>query len=506
MARKIPASTKTLASPVGGWNARDALGAMPATDAVTMINLFPATTDCRVRYGHTQWSTGYSAQVQTLMSYSGSTTNKLKSIAGGKVYDATASGAVGASELSGLSNSKWQYVNITTPGGNFIEMCNGADSVYTYDGTTWTDQSGNITGVTSSTLIGINVHKNRVWFVQVGTLKAWYLPVQSISGAASTLDLSAFAPHGGYLMAMGTWTIDAGYGVDDLAVFVTSNGDIIVYRGTDPSSASTWGLVGVFYSGSPVGRRCLMKYKGDLLLICQDGLVSMASYLQSSRLDPNASLTNKIQFATSQAISAYNSNFGWQCLLFPKENMLFLNVPYDTTSGQQQFVMNTITGAWWNFQNWGAACWELFQDNPYFGTNTYVGKAWQTNSDVTDDITFDGLQAFNDFGASGNQKRFTMIRPTFFTNGTPDITGNVNLDYDTAAPVSTLSITPANYGYWDVGLWDTAVWGASLFVSRAWQGASGTGYVGAPRIKGGVNGIELRWVDTTVVFEKGSML
>ncbi|MCR4332457.1 MAG: hypothetical protein NUV34_07115, partial [Sulfuricaulis sp.] len=273
MARKIPAKVRALPAPIGGWNARDALGAMPVADAVTLVNMFPATTDVRVRFGHVQWKTGFSSQTQTLMSYSGSTTDKLKAIAGGSVYDATASGAVGAAELSGLSNSKWQYVNVTTPGGNFIEMCNGADSVYTYDGTTWTDQSGNITGVTSSTLININVHKDRVWFIQVGTLKAWYLPSQSISGAANVLDLSSFAPHGGYLMAMGTWTIDAGYGLDDLAVFVTSNGDIIVYRGTDPASASTWALVGVFYSGSPIGRRCLAKYKGDLLLICQDGLV-----------------------------------------------------------------------------------------------------------------------------------------------------------------------------------------------------------------------------------------
>ena len=506
MARKPPARTKALPAPVGGWNARDALGAMPISDAVTLVNLFPATTDVRVRFGHLQWKTGFAAQIQTLMSYSGAATDKLKAIAGGSVYDATSTGAVGAAELSGLSNSKWQYVNVTTSGGNFIEMCNGADSVYTYNGTTWTDQSGNITGVTSSTLININVHKDRVWFIQKDTLKAWYLPVKSISGAANALDLSAFAPHGGYLMAMGTWTVDAGFGLDDLAVFVTSNGDIIVYRGTDPSSASTWALVGVFYSGSPIGRRCLTKYKGDLLLICQDGLVPLSTYLQSDRLDPSTTLTNKIQFATSQAISSYGANFGWQVLLYPGQSMLFLNVPYDTTSGQQQFVMNTITGSWCNFQNWSAACWELFQDDPYFGTNTYVGKAWQTNADVSDDITFDGLQAFYDFGATGNQKRFTMIRPTLFTNGSPTIVGNINLDYDTSAPVSTLSITPSNYGHWDTALWDTGIWGESLSVSRAWQGASGTGYVGAPRIKGGVNGLELRWIDTTVTFEEGGIL
>jgi len=297
MNRRQPAKTHTIAAPVGGWNARDALGAMPETDAVILQNLFPATTDVRVRFGHVAWATGIPSLVQTVIAYSGSTTNKLFGIAGGSIYDCTANAAVGAAVVTGLTNSKWQYVNIATPGGNFVFMVNGADAPYTFDGTTWANPA--ITGVTSTELINVAAHKNRLWLCQVGTLKAWYLPIQSIAGAASALDLSAFAPHGGYLMRIEPWTIDAGYGVDDLLAFITSNGDIIVYRGTDPSSASTWALVGVFYTGSPIGRRCTIKYKGDILLICQDGLVSMASYLQSSRLDPNSTLTNKIHLQPS---------------------------------------------------------------------------------------------------------------------------------------------------------------------------------------------------------------
>lgn len=502
--RTANARTKALAAPVGGWNNRDALGAMPKTDAPIMTNLFPTTTDVRVRFGYSKWSTGLGSIVETVLSYAGSTTTKLFGIAAGAVYDCTAGGAVGAAAITGLGNSRWQYVNIATPGGNYLSMVNGADAPYLFDGTTWTNPS--ITGVTTTGLVGVNVHKNRQWFVENGTLKAYYLPVQSIAGAVGTLDLSSFCPHGGYLMAMGTWTIDAGYGVDDLAVFVTNNGDILVYRGTDPSSASTWALVGVFYAGSPIGRRCFAKYKGDLLLICQDGLVSLASYLQSSRLDPQKSLTDKIQFATSTAISSYGANFGWDILLFPGENMLILNVPYGTQTGQQQFVMNTISGAWCNFMNWNAACWELYQDQPFFGGLGYIGKAWQTNSDAGDNITFDGLQAFNDFGISGRQKRFTMMRPTLYTNGVPTVNGNINLDYDLAAPVSTFTITPTTYATWDTSVWDTGLWGESLSVSRGWQGANGVGYVGAPRITGAVNGLEFRWIDTTVVYEGGGIL
>jgi len=507
MARKKLSSVSTsIPSPVGGWNSRDSLAAMPPTDAVSLVNYFPLTSDVVIRGGHTRHATGFPDLVETIIAYSGSTTDKLFGISNGSVYDATSGGAIGASVLSGLTNDRWQYVNIATPGGNFIEMCNGLDDVRNFDGTTWATPV--ITGVTSSNLANINLHKNRLWFCEAGSLKAWYLPVQSIAGAANALDLSSFCRRGGYLMAMATWTIDAGYGVDDLAVFITNKGEVLVYRGTDPSSVATWALVGVFEVGTPIGRRCFTKYKGDLLLITQDGLVSAASYLQSSRLDPKVSLTDKIQYSMTQAVAGNGNNFGWQVLPFPKQNMLILNVPYGESGNQQQFVMNTITGAWANFQAWQASCWEIYQDNPYFGSNGFIAQAWDTNSDNGDDIDADGLQAFNYFGSPGQLKRFVMMRPILLTNGTPIILGNVNIDYDDTAPTATLAVTPTTYAIWDSSLWDglTSLWGAALSVTKNWQSVNGIGYCGAPRLKSANNGLEVHWVGTDLIMEPGGML
>lgn len=506
MAAKMRATSRSLPSPVGGWNARDSIADMDEKDAVILTNFFPSTTSVNLRGGYSKWSTGYGAQVETVLSYSGGTTNKLFGIAGGSVYDASSGGAVGAAALSGLSNSRWQYVNIATPGGNYIEMCNGSDAVYTFDGSSWTSQAGNITGVTSSTLIGINVHKNRVWFVQTGTLKAWYLPVQSISGAASALDLSSFCPHGGYLMAMATWTMDAGYGLDDMAVFVTSQGDVLVYRGTDPSSASTWALVGVFWIGSPIGRRCFTKYKGDVVLITQDGLVPLSGALQSSRLNPRVALTDKIQDATSTAVINYGSNFGWDIQPFPKENALILNVPVTVNGNQQQYVMNTITGAWCNFTGWYANDFELYNDNLYFGGTNFIAKAWNTYADAGQGIPTFGLQAFSYFGSPAQIKRFTMMRPTFYASSPPSINGQINVDFDQSPALPVLTSSSAIGGVWDVALWDTDVWGSGLDLYRQWQGASGVGYCGAPNVATSTNAINLNWLATDVVFETGAIL
>ena len=503
---KSRATSRSIPAPVGGWNARESIADMGEKDAVILTNFFPSTTSVNLRGGFSKWSTGYPGAVETVIAYQSGTASKLFGISSnGAVYDATAGGAIGAAVLSGLSNARWQYVNITTPGGSFIEMCNGADSVYTFDGATWTDRSAAITGVTSSSLVGINMHKNRIWFVQEDTLKAWYLPVQSITGAASALDLSAFCPHGGYLMAMATLTMDGGYGVDDMAVFITSEGDVLVYRGTDPSSASTWALVGVWWLGSPIGRRCFVKYSGDLLLITEDGLVPLSGALQSSRVDPSIALSDKIQQATSAAVGSYGSNFGWQVIPYPKEDALILNVPIGTTS-QQQYVMNSITKNWCNFTGWNANCFELYNDLLFFGGSNYIGKAWNTYADDGAAIVTQGLQAFSYFGAPAQLKRFTMMRPTFYASSPPSVRGQINIDFDQNPATATLSAASAIGGVWNAGVWDTAIWGAALELSRQWQGAYGVGYCGAPNIATSTNQIELQWIATDIVFEPGAIL
>lgn len=497
----------SLPSPIGGWNARDGLSEMAATDAVSLTNWFPGTTECVLRGGYTQHSTGYPSQVETLMSYAGGAIDKLFAISNGGIYDATTAGAVGAAAVSGLINSRFQYINFTTAGGSFLLAVNGADKMRYYDGTTWSADGGTftVTGVDTARCSGIMVHKNRVWLVQDDTLKVWYLPTSAIAGAANAIDMSAVAQLGGYIVSAATWTIDAGTGVDDLFVAVTSKGEVIVYQGTDPSSASTWALKGVWRLGSPVGKRCLFKFGGDLLMISQDGVVPLSAALQSSRVNPKVALTDKIQFAVSLAVSSYGGNFGWQLAYFAKENQLWLNVPL-SNGMQQQYVMNTISKAWCNYTGWNANCWEFYQDNPYFGGDGYVGKAWDGNADNGSAIPAMGLQAFNSFGAPGMLKRFTMSRPVFRASGSPSVLASINTDFNTDDSTAPLSFSALTYGVWDLGVWDTAIWGGDLQVIQPWQGASGVGYYGAPQVKTSSSGLDVRWVSTDIVFERGAVL
>ena len=365
-----------------------------------------------------------------------------------------------------------------------------------------------ITGADSSTFAHVNLFKNRLYYTQKDSLRVYYLGVNAIAGAASVLDFGGIARNGGYIQAMGTWTIDAGQGVDDYAVFVTSMGEVIVYNGTDPSDATTWALTGVWQLGQTFNRRCFYKFAGDLLLLTQDGLVPLASALQSSRLDPRINLTDKIYYAVSQAATDFYDLFGWQINYFASQNMLILNIPTDV--GNEQYVMHTITKSWARFTGINSYCYEVHgKAGMYFGSDGYVGNFYDGYSDAGANILATAQQAYSYFDALGQLKRFTLVRPILQTyNGVPTVLCGLSVDYDTQPQINQISFNPSivNIGKWDISLWDKANWGGGLVVTKLWQGVSAVGFSGSVNMNVASSGIEFHWVSTDYVMERGGVL
>jgi hypothetical protein len=365
-----------------------------------------------------------------------------------------------------------------------------------------------ITGVDSSTFINVNLFKNRLYFTQKDTLNCWYLDVDAISGPASPLYFGGIARNSGYLQAMGTWTLDAGQGADDYAVFVTSMGEVIVYNGTDPDNADTWALKGVWQLGQTFSRRCFFKWSGDLLLLTQDGLVPLASALQSSRLDPRVNLTDKIYFAVSQAATLYYAQFGWQINYFASENMLILNIPIP--NGIEQYVMHTITKSWARFVNIQGYCWEVSGDaDMHFGSDGFVGIFYDTLADDEANITATAQQAYSYFDSPGQLKRFTMVRPILqSTGGVPSVLCGISVDFDTQSQLGAVSFNPNTLteGIWDSSKWDNSIWAGGLITTKVWQGVTGIGYTGSVNLNAASRGIELHWASTDYVMENGGVV
>jgi hypothetical protein len=402
-----------------------------------------------------------------------------------------------------------------TLNGTFVITVTGSNAfTYTSTGTsTATSVTGayttiGITGVNSNTFIGVNLFKNRLYFTQKDTLACWYLPVDSIAGAASPLYFGGIARNAGFLQAMGTWTLDAGQGADDYAVFVTSMGEVIVYNGTDPDNADTWQLKGVWQLGQTFSRRCFYKFAGDLLLLTQDGLVPLASALQSSRLDPRVNLTDKIYFAVSQAATLYRDLFGWQINYFASSNMLILSIP--TSTGMEQFVMHNITKAWGRFTGIQGYCWEVSGEaEMHFGGDGYVGLFYDGYSDNGSNITATAQQAYSYFESAGQLKRFMMVRPILqSTGGVPNVVCGLSVDFDTQSQLGQVQFNPSTLsdGTWDASRWDQANWSGGLITTKVWQGVTGLGFAGSINLNVASRNIELHWASTDYVMERGGVL
>lgn len=505
--RRPVAQTITIPAAVGGWNARDAIAAMPPTDAVTLINLFPRTSDVTMRRGFAEWATGLGGNVETLFDYDkGVSSAKMFGAANGSIFDVTASGAVGAAAASGFTSNRWQYTKFGTPAGQFLVLVNGADTPQQYNGTAFTNSTISGSGLTPSKLVHVNSYQQRLFFAEKDKLGFWYLPVTQVTGVAVYFDLSSLFTQGGYLQAIATWTVDGGNGLQNHICFITSRGQVAVYTGTDPSSVDAWGLIGIYRLGNPIGRRCYMQYGGDLLILTQDGVFPLSQALISGRATPKTAVSDKISRAFADAVSSYQGNFGWQAILYPQGPYGLFNIPQQEDGAAVQYVFNTITGAWCQFQDQDAICWELHNDDLFFGSSggvVYMADTGYSDNDAV--IEAEILPAFLDFGAPGLRKLFTMIRPVWLSGSTVKPAININVDYDTITKPTSVPISTGGGGTVWGSPWGSP-WGPIYRTRTSQVGVTGMGYAAAAHLLVSSKTQNISLLSTDYTFQVGAQL
>lgn len=507
------AQVKSNPAPIGGLNARDSLAAMPENDAITLDNFFPTPTTVNLRNGYAAFTTGIPASVESLMVYSGGSVTKLFAAAGGSIYDATAGGAVGAALASGFANARWQHTNFGTTGGQFLYAVNGVDAPVLYNGAAAQQVTGvsspiAITGIDTTRLIHINAYKKRLFFVEKDCFRIWYLPVNSVGGAAGMIDMSPLFKLGGYMMAMMTWTIDNAAGVNEYAVFISSLGEVVMYNGTDPSVADNWALVGSFRIGRPIGRRCYVKVGADLILISMDGFFPLSKALLTDRSQQQDAISNKITGLVSADTQSYSGNFGWEACMYSVGNKLIVNVPRQPGKTQYQYVMNMITGSWCRFTNWNANCFTVMNDVLYFGGNlglapnsAYVAKADIGFSDDGAFIYGEAKTAFQYFGALGYPKHFKMVRPIIQTAGNITVALGMDTDFSDRLPGGVPSFSGTSGVPWNTAAWGSFSWGDVATVKKDWQSDPALGTSAAFHMRVVNNRSALVWQSIDYAYE-----
>lgn len=469
----------SIRAPVGGWDAVSALSDMPEDRAIQLDNWFPRPDSVEVRHGFSIHSPaiGSATPVETLMVYHAVTaaSSVLFGVADGNVYNVTTTATVSATTVTGLRSDRLQWINFTTSGGKYLWAVNGIDAPLMYDGSTWSNPT--ITGATASNFIHVNAHKDRIWVIYADSTKAAYLNTGSIQGTATPFELGGLLVRGGYLVAMATWTRDAGDGQDDLAVFISSQGDCVVYQGTDPTNANTWALVGVFHLGAPIGRRCFEKIGGDVALINIDGVLPLSRALLTEQAAAKTiAMTQNINNAMNEAARSYKENFGWQLISYPRGTMGILNVPISENSEQHQYVMNTLTGAWCRFKGWNAACFAVFKDSLFFGRNDgHVARGDTGALDGDQSISADGQQAYNYFKSRGILKRYDMIRAVITTDSDLRPAVGVSTDFRDNAVVGTPTTAVTRSALYDQAIYDQDKYAVGDRVIADWTALMGLG-------------------------------
>ncbi len=508
-ARRQTARGHSIPAPVGGLNARDPITDMDAKDALILENLFPEANYVTLRRGYSSHAVSLgSGVVETLMTYHRANgSEKLFGAANNAIYDCTSGSTATSSYSTSITSNRWQWINFSTTSRLFILAFNGADTPLKYDTTSaWTTNS--ITGSISSSANIINAcsHKERVWMVEKNTMNAWYLASQAISGAATKLPLHGVFELGGSLVACGTLSLDAGAGMDDHLVFITSNGEAAVYTGTNP--ATDFALKGVYRLYEPLGYRCTAQVGGDLIILTTGGALSMQQMIYFDRAQADkVAVTAKISEEFNRAARLYRSNFGWQAFIYPKARYAIFNVPATAGVEQYQLVQNTLTGAWCSFTNMNANCWGILNEQLYFGGND--GKVYKADDGYQDAgwvINWRLKTSFNYYGSRGRQKFFKMIRPLIFASGTPDILIGLDVDYSDIPPTGALSAPASSAGIWNTGLWGTALWGGQSMRVQDWQTVGNIGYAAAVRMRGQSNGVQIQLNGFDVITEPGGLV
>jgi len=460
---EVDAQKIALPCPYNGWNAVGNPADMKPLDAYVLDNCFPGVQSLTLRPGSTSWRTGAPGNIRSLLSYQAQFGGKLFAATNTGIYDATNAGAFGSSLLS-CSNGRWRAQNFATPGGQFLIGANGTDPMFIYDGTSFYSVTGvstpyAITGVNTSNISQLLSHKVRLWMIQEGTMNLWYLPVESIAGAASVFPVGHLFKKGGSLVAMGTWSLDSGAGPDDFFIIVTTMGELAVYQGTDPSSSSTWALVGVFDCPPPLGNKCFCDYGGDLLYLSQNGILPLSKLMQSVVIDHSLNVSFQIDGAFLAAAQTYGSNPDWDMVVHKSASALIVNIPVATDSVSYQFVMNTITKAWCRFTGWNASCLAEYQGNFFFASGHVVYQGWSGVSDSGSAIQGTIAQAYNNFG-SNSGLQITSIMPYIQASGQLAISYAVDTDFVTSA-ANNLQTYQIQSAAWDISLWDQAEWSST---------------------------------------------
>lgn len=484
MARQKPPPPRQLTdevnlpAPVGGMNTVDPGRRLPETDCIYAWNMVASDLGLVSRTGWREWATGLTGSsdntVRTVMSFHASTpgSDKLFVATSSGIWDVTASTTAPSLSLAfstASGNAGWGVAQaVVASGGHFLLYADEVNGLHYYSETTgvWAAYTsgtgtGQVSGVDPAAVVNVTVWKNRVWLTQRGSASAWYLAIGAVFGAGTEFSFGQRFAHGGYLIGLYNWSTDGGSGLDTLLVAIGAGGDVVIYVGTDPSSASTFGLKGVWFVGAvPSGRSIATDLGGDLLIISALGVMPLSKLVIGNPVvDRTQYATNKISNLFSRLVAGARNFYGWALHVHPTDNALLVLIPQGPSENTQQLAMSTSTRGWTRYRDLPMMSAAVWGGELYFGTED--GRVCLNSGDVDAALLADGgnsavavnYSVLFPFHGDARNKQVQMVRPVL-TSGEahPSYSATARYGFDQSEPDAPSEVTVGESGSWDYGV------------------------------------------------------
>ena len=500
----------TLPSPIRGIDGRVPVSANNPSVCLYSYNLVPSEYGVQVRNGYREWQVELDNTdgegVGTIIPFTSSTgDNKLFATTNTGIFEVTVAGAVPVQVLAfgstSIGSGKGVYTHyLSSADKDYIFYADRVNGLFRYDFDLdlW-EIAPNITGVPVSTIDFVVSHKLRLWFCVKDSANAFYLPIDSIEGAAASFNFGSTFKHGGDLIGLYSWTVDGGDGVDDYLIGISRSGDVIPFRGSDPTQPD-WNTVGTYFVGAmAAGNRSASQYGGDVTILSSFGVTQLSDLLRGvdPRLTVEDTIGSKIAAIIRTDMIQYRESEGWDIKYLAAEGSIIITSPQKITGVWLQYVYNIPVRGWGFWRDTPIESIDTWQGVTYFGTRDGRVCAMDVSKDevLLDPppenefngvpINFSLLTSYGNFDSPSKFKVGQLVRPDFLVKGAVTFNAKFMYDYDISEQTFGGDAAASGDSLWDVGTWDNAVWADNQLTNfNRVGGASGMGRYVAIAITG----------------------
>jgi hypothetical protein len=466
----------TLPAPTRGLILNENASFMQPGGALVLDNWMPTMKGIKLRGGCTRWCDLHALDVPvppvpsasrlpviSMFQYISGNNQRIFAGQTTKLFDVTA----GSPTLvkSGQNSGNYVASQLANASGDHMLVCNDAgDYVLHFDGAAWTTyNTGQITAPAGTSVVaGHNLtyvwkYRGRFYFIEGGTMNAWYLPTNAVQGALALIPLAGAATKGGKLLCGFSWSIDAGDGIDDKCVFMTDQGELLIFTGSDPSNAANWSQEGRYATSVPLGMNAHQAIGGDVLIATVDGIIPISASISKdvSQLDL-ASITRAIKTMWRDEVTAKRA-LPWTMCKWDEYGGMFVTWPGGIAGNRYCGAVNIATGAWARYVGWDAMCFVRMRGDMFFGNQDgIVMQADRTGYDDGQPYTAVMVGGWEMFSSQATTMVWRQARASFTAGNADPFQPQLSACTDyviTLPPPPSAAPDPGVADVWDQGLW-----------------------------------------------------